>query len=259
MALEAGVVALGLAGGFKLWSFLQAEIDRARASAEDEHASAGGTVLFGDGSDRPRARAAAEKRIEATVTVMLVGDAGVGKTLFFSRVVAATSRQTLAEYDGPTFAPTWLRAEMEVQLDESERKETRLCYHLLDTPGRPEFAPLVAPFYRNAAALVLMFDVGSAASFERLRTYWLEQVQQQRTQLTRPMAGSVVVLAHVLDERKEREVTRRDASSWCLQNQLPYFETHYHDTAAWRRMLVHLARVSLGYATDAASLLRPER
>lgn len=246
MALEAAAIACGLAGGVKLWSYLQAELDELRG--HPDHETAGADAAGAADSGRG---AAAKRKVEGTLTVMLVGDSRIGKTLFCSRVVASTSRQPLAEDEGLTFAPTWLRAEMDVQLDESERRETRLCFHLLDTPGREQFEPLVAPFYRDAAALVLMFDVGSAASFMRLQSYWLTQTQRQRKYVSRQTPGSIVVLAHVLDERKEREVTRRDASNWCLQNQLPYFETHYHDNSAWKRMLVHLARVCLGYATSA--------
>ena len=236
MALEVGAIAFGVAGGWKLWSYLQADEMRGHPDHEAAGADAAGAL---------DSRKNTKRKVEGTLTVMLVGDSRVGKTLFCSRVVASTSRQPLADDEGPTFAPTWLRAEMDVQLDEDERKETRLCFHLLDTPGREAFEPLVAPFYRDAAALVLMFDVGSAASFMRLQSYWLTQTLRQRKYVSKQEPGSVVVLAHVLNEHTDREVTRRDASDWCLQNQLPYFETHYHDNSAWKRMLVHLARVCL--------------
>ena len=251
MALEAGAVALGLAGGFKLWKLVQAELS-VRAEEEEQPTTSTETLA------RPGAPV---RKIEGTLTVMLVGDSAVGKTLFCSRVVASTMRRTLAGDEGPTFAPTWLRAELDLQLDERVRRETRLCFHFLDTPGRAELEQLLAPFYRQAAALVLVFDVGSAASFQRMQTHWLAQVKAQRVQLTRQTAGSVVVLAQVLDERLERQVTRRDASSWCLHHQLPYFETHPKDNAAWKRMLLHLARVCLGhtrYTQQAPAAPSPE-
>ncbi len=46
-------------------------------------------------------------------------------------------------------------------------------------------------------------------------------------------------------QRREREVTRRDASSWCAANALPYFETHAKDSSGWRHMLAHLAHACL--------------
>ena len=123
---------------------------------------------------------------------------------------------------------------------------------------------------RRCAAVVLVFDTGSAESFAKLQRYWLAQVQRQRLYLIRQPPGSTVVLAHVVDEvwplppmhtsrvahpsplaalsraqRREREVTRRDASSWCAANALPYFETHAKDSSGWRHMLAHLAHACL--------------
>jgi len=244
--MEVAVVTAGLAGGFKLWSLVCEELDQRKRDDDDELDTATDSAAL--------ARPKKLRQIEATLTIMVVGDHGVGKTLFCNRACSSTTAEPLPEYDGPTFAPSWLRAELDLQLDELDRKETRICYHLLDTPGRVEFEQLLAPFYRDAAALVLVFDVGSAASFMRVQSYWLGQARQNRMQLTREAAGSVVVLAHVLDERRERQVTRRDASNWCLQNQLPYFETHAKDNTAWKRMLTHLTRACLGYTTLARGI-----
>ena len=58
-----------------------------------------------------------------------------------------------------------------------------------------------------------------------------------------------VVLACLLDETRERQVTRRDAASWCSANALPYFETHAKDASGWTRMLAHLASACLGLGT----------
>ena len=253
MALEAGAVALGLAGGFKLWKLVQSELSFLHAEEDQPTDSTSADSLA-----RPDAPV---RKVEGTLTAMLVGDSAVGKTLFCSRVVASTTRQELAEDDGPTFAPRWLRAEIDLQLDEKVRKETRLCFQFLDTPGRPELEQLLTPFYRQAAAVVLVFDVGSATSFMRMQSHWLAEVKAQRVHSTRQAAGSVVVLAQVLDESLERQVTRRDASSWCLHHQLPYFETHAKDNAGWKRMLTHLARVCLGhtrYTQPAADAFSPE-
>ena len=95
------------------------------------------------------------------------------------------------------------------------------------------------------AALVLMFDVGSMASFVSLQNFWLGQVRQQRLYLRAHPQGSTIVLAHTIEERRDRQVTRRDASNWCAAVGLTYFETHPKDTSSWKRMLVHLARECL--------------
>lgn len=62
-------------------------------------------------------------------------------------------------------------------------------------PRRPH-----ARHCRRCAAVVLVFDTGSAESFAKLQRYWLAQVQRQRLYLIRQPPGSTVVLAHVVDE-----------------------------------------------------------
>ena len=127
----------------------------------------------------------------------------------------------------------WRRAECDLLLDEEHADETRLCFQLLDTPGRRRFAELLVPFYRTCGALVLVFDVGSAASRRDAAT-WLERARKYRLHASRQAPASTVVLAHVLDERAERE-----ARTW-RRPLLPYLETHAKDTGAnsgWRKTL----------------------
>jgi len=70
---------------------------------------------------------------------------------------------------------------------------------------------------------------------------WYAAVQQHRPAAGRNSAGAIVVLAHVIDERRERQVTRREASTWCESVSLPYYETHPADVRGWKRMLQHIA------------------
>lgn len=87
-----------------------------------------------------------------------------------------------------------------------------------------------------------MFDVSSLQSFVNLQGFWLTQAQQQRLYLRQYPPSTTIVLAHMIDERRDRQVSRRDASSWCAAMGLTYFETHPKDLSATRKMLLHLAR-----------------
>lgn len=196
----------------------------------------------------PQAAEERYRRVDETMTVMLAGDSGSGKTLFCSRVALAGSSEALGRETLPrTVAPVWQRVDATVTLEGSPK---RVSFQFLDTPGRSELAELLVPFYRQAHAVVLLFDVGSAASFERMQTAWYAAVQQHRLELGSYPAGSTVVLAHVIDERRERQVTRREASAWCQSVGCTYFETHAKDSTSWRRMLSHLARACLADAGE---------
>jgi hypothetical protein len=231
MLVEGALVAFGLAGGYRLGKGARdlyhetAPADgHAGPPATSERASTSGASSGASSDDPP-----------AILTALLVGESGVGKSLFCARVasVEGVGRETLPR----TVAPNWHRVDLGV------RRKIRV--QLLDTPGRAGLDALVVPFYRQVHAVVLMFDVGSLASFEALKTRWYQHVQQQRMHVRGHHEGSCVVLAHVIDERRERQVKRREASAWCTSVGLPFFETHQSDSFGWQQMMAHLAGACL--------------
>ena len=227
--LEAAAITAGLYGGYRIGS-------RLRQAVHDSGGVGGGAE-----------KAAAEKAAEAaaplrqapsrmadggtTITVMFVGDPTVGKTLFCRRISdpEGLGRESLPK----TMAPSWERADVALPSGQ------RVSFQLLDTPG--ELPELAVPFYRHANCVVLVFDVSHAATFARLKEVWWEAVQKQRfAPSARHPPGSCVVLAHVIDERRERQVTRREAAAWSASVGLPFFETHPAEHSP-QRVLVHLA------------------
>ena len=109
-----------------------------------------------------------------------------------------------------------------------------------------------------------MFDVSSLQSFVNLQGFWLTQAQQQRLYLRQYPPSTTVVLAHMIDERRDRQVSRRDASSWCAAMGITYFESHPKDPSAIRKMLLHLARAcfpegQVGAAGGGAGIGGPRR
>lgn len=257
--LEAAGLALGAFAGLRLGAAARDEV--ASHEHEDEAAQSENSAGSRRNSRTKLLAKGRARQVEGVVTVMLVGEAGVGKTQLCARLATEREQAQMAlEGRGPTIAPTWRRAECDLLLDEEHADETRLCFQLLDTPGRRCFAELLVPFYRTCGALVLVFDVGSAASYAEMQRTWLERARKYRLHASRQAPASTVVLAHVLDERAEREVTRRDAASWCAGHSLPYFETHAKDTGAnsgWRKMLVHLGRTNLGYKVESTYAATP--
>ena len=59
--------------------------------------------------------------------------------------------------------------------------------------------------------------------------------------------GATVVLAHIIDERRERQVTRREAAAWAQQVGVPYFEMVSGSSSErpCPRVLTHLASAVL--------------
>jgi len=237
--LEVLAVAAGLGAGLSLGRrSRQAAHDAAREETESAEAKISSLSSTGE-----HLRGSIPGR---TITVMLVGESGVGKTLICRRITdpEALGRETLQR----TSAPSWHRADATLRAASPVLPPQRLCVQMLDTPGRESIAMLNVPFFRSVQAVVLVFDVGSAASFQALKDTWYVAVQRHRISAGKASARSCVVLAHVIDERRERQVTRREAAQWCAGMDLAYFETHANDGGlggpGWRRLLSHLADAS---------------
>ena len=92
---------------------------------------------------------------------------------------------------------------------------------LWDTAGQERFAALSAPYYRQADGVVLVFDLGSRASFERLATYWKGEVDAKAS------ADACVLLVAAKADLPpgERQVRFEEAQALADAHGWLYFET----------------------------------
>lgn len=227
--LELGVASFGVLGGYNLGQRIRQLVydeDVARGKQSDSENAGGNTHLPKHARNKSLSKPSTQQN---TVTVMLVGEAAVGKTLLSTRVVdGALPSANLPQ----TMYPAWQRADFEFA-------SGQVIFQILDTPGRmPELA---VPFYRHMDTVVLVFDVSRASTFTRMKTIWYDHLQQHRLQLpnaNRYAPESCVVLANIIDERRERQVTRREAAAWAASVGLPFFETHPAEHTP--KLLLHL-------------------
>lgn len=247
--LEFGLVAAGVSAGFSLGSRLR---ERFAAATEPPHQSGDGSIKKSATAGLSQQTAAAYSgNIDAmTLTVMLVGEPSVGKTLYCERLASSdgVGRETMPR----TLVPQWHRATITLP------SVGRVCFQFLDTPGvLPE---LSVPFYRQTQACILCFEVGSSLSFAKMKSLWYSNVRLHRfAGGARHDPRTTIVLAHIIDERRERQVTRREAAAWCQQQKPPlaYFETHTTvNEKPYPRVLAHLADTLLIERTNDSEVVQ---
>ena len=103
----------------------------------------------------------------ATCKVVLLGEAGVGKTSIISRYVSNTFSDVLMSTTGASFATKKL------DLDE----EHKIKFQIWDTAGQERFRSLAKIFYQNASAAVLVYDITRRDSFEKLKDFWIKELK----------------------------------------------------------------------------------
>ncbi|XP_052079164.1 uncharacterized protein LOC127717523 [Mytilus californianus] len=100
------------------------------------------------------------------VKVVVVGDAGVGKT---SLAVRFTDNSFIQHYKQTVGASFCSRA--------LDFKDKTVVFNIWDTAGQERFRSLVPLYLRDAGIALVVYDVSSPKSFENVES-WLLQLQQ---------------------------------------------------------------------------------
>ena len=92
---------------------------------------------------------------------------------------------------------------------------------LWDTAGQERFAPLSTPYFRQADGVIMVFDVGEHASFERIQTYWLEELERKAS----PDVSTMLIGAKADVAENARQVFPDEAKQFADSQGWLYFET----------------------------------
>lgn len=100
--------------------------------------------------------------------VVLVGDAGVGKTSIIERYIND-------KYDGNQ--KTTLVSSYTFKKIDIKKYNKSVSLDIWDTAGQEVYRSLSKNFYLNASIGILVYDISRKASFESIRDYWYEQLK----------------------------------------------------------------------------------
>ncbi|XP_069343167.1 ras-related protein Rab-26 isoform X2 [Eulemur rufifrons] len=162
--------------------------------------------------------------------VMLVGDSGVGKTCLLVRFKdGAFLAGTFISTVGIDFRPwepgqrlvlgprwSWLVLFQNKVLDVDGVK---VKLQIWDTAGQERFRSVTHAYYRDAHALLLLYDVTSKASFDNIQA-WLTEIQEYAQHNV-----VLMLLGNKVDSAHEHVVKREDGEKLAKEYGLPFMET----------------------------------
>lgn len=99
--------------------------------------------------------------------VVLLGDSGVGKTCIISRYISGTYDAFSASTNGASYASKVVKY---------EGMNNQVSLEIWDTAGQEKYRSLAKFFYKDAAVVILVYDIACKASFDNLKNYWYEQL-----------------------------------------------------------------------------------
>jgi len=178
-----------------------------------------------------------------TLKLMLSGDSNVGKTSLVNRFV---KDEYTEEYLAPAQDPS--------QSKDVTVNSTPQRIEVFDTCGQERFRILTGSYYNQCHGVVLVFDLTSQASLDKVPT-WLKQIDHYTIKGT-----PIVLLGNKSDLKAERKVKQQDIEHLCAEHSLHYFETSAKDNTNVQEGFIHLASIVCGSGNDpsrASSALKP--
>ena len=101
--------------------------------------------------------------------VVLLGEAGVGKTCIISRYISDSFEQNTASTNGASYTSKVIKF---------DSLGKQLSLDIWDTAGQERYRSLTKFFYKDAFVVILVYDITRKASFEAIRDYWYNEVKQ---------------------------------------------------------------------------------
>jgi len=141
--------------------------------------------------------------------VVVLGDAGVGKTSVIQRFTAGTYDEFTKATIGASFASQTVRA--------SNGENIKLA--IWDTAGQEQFQSMAPIYYRNASAGVVIFDLLDMNSFTKAK-FWIDQLQTNG-----PPGVVITIVGNKVDREIERKVPAEIAQEYAKEIDAGYFET----------------------------------
>ncbi|KAL4449235.1 hypothetical protein ABPG74_015617 [Tetrahymena malaccensis] len=106
------------------------------------------------------------------IKTIIVGDAGVGKSSILKRF----TQNDFQENYNATIGLEFESKDVTIGSDNQE-DGSKITLQIWDTAGQESFRSIVKSFYRNSAAVLLVYDTKSRKSFEGLKN-WIHEIKE---------------------------------------------------------------------------------
>ena len=143
-----------------------------------------------------------------SIKLVLLGESSVGKTSIVSRFV----NQQFTDLQDSTIGAAYF-SKLSMIKGENYRLE------IWDTAGQERYHSLAPMYYRGAKGAIVVFDITSANSFEKAKS-WISELK-----LTANMNVQITLVGNKTDLQHRRQVLSDTAKNYAEQEELTYIET----------------------------------
>ncbi|KAK6171598.1 hypothetical protein SNE40_019749 [Patella caerulea] len=158
---------------------------------------------------RQPSRQCSTEMYDLSCKVMLIGDSGVGKTCLLVRFKDGT-------FLSGSFIST-VGIDFRNKVVEVDGAKVKL--QIWDTAGQERFRSITHAYYRDAHALLLLYDVTNKNSFDNIRA-WLAEINEYAQEDV-----VIMLLGNKCDVAGERQLRREDGERLAKEYGVAFMET----------------------------------
>lgn len=145
--------------------------------------------------------------------VIIIGNTGTGKS---SLLTQFTDKRFSTIHDltiGVEFGSKI------ITINDPDKKKYKVKLQVWDTAGQEIFKSITRSYYRDAAGVMLVFDISRRDSFNHLKT-WMNDIEQFSGKDT-----NIILIGNKTDLENQRTVSIKEATDFAKKYGIKYIET----------------------------------
>ena len=109
-----------------------------------------------------------EENKPINIKVVLIGEAGVGKTSIIMRYITNIFNPRQLATQGASYVSKTVEI----------TKNQKVKFELWDTAGEEKYRAIARVFYQNASVCILVYDITRKSSFDEIKNFWVNEIKQ---------------------------------------------------------------------------------
>ena len=139
---------------------------------------------------------------DISIKVVLLGETTVGKTSIITRY----NKNSFSPYVMATANASFVIKKIEID------ENNKITLKIWDTAGQERYRAVSKIIYKNASAVLLVYDITNQNSFNGIKEYWSKEIKENTPENT-----IIAIVANKSDEYLEQKVPTEDGKELAKQ------------------------------------------
>ncbi|CAF3793639.1 unnamed protein product [Adineta steineri] len=174
--------------------------------------------------------------------LLIIGESSVGKSSLMTRFVDETFQ--------PTFIPT-IGVDFKVRTLIIDGYQCKIQIWIWDTAGQERFRVITTTYYRDAAGVLIVYDVTNRETFSHV-CRWIDEIKKYcDDNIVKVLVGNKDDVVSKDDQSIRKVVPTQEVEQYAEKMNMPFFETSAKDNKNIHEVFHTVARIALQQRLEA--------